>query len=153
MASAAQKRTHSSSKEDVVYQTTSRTTTTTTTTTVVTTTTNGLGTTKETAILVDSDSDGIPTGKPIRKKKATMRYPCGSGKWVLIPDEMLDNYDLTAACKTCGRHPHAQKIVYKHPYFMHDESGDYVCPYGDCSGDVNYVCFDCRSGFQNSKRV
>jgi hypothetical protein len=137
--------------DDVVHRTASWTTMTTTvatTTTVVTTMTNGPGTTKETAILlVDDDEPTVNVQTPPAKKKAKAKangsFSCGSKKWVRIPDDQISAYDVSA-CRVCPHHPRSQTQVYSLAYFKHNEDGDYECPYGDCAGDVRFVCFMCR---------
>lgn len=168
----------SNGMDDVVHRTTSRTTATATatstaattatatasatttvttvTTTVVTTTataatttaTTAKGSTKETAIHIDSDPDIISTGKPVKKKSkrshdARGSYPCGCKKWVQIPDELIDAYEVSV-CRICSRHPNSKCEVYMFAHFVHEEGGDYECPYGDCEGNVRYLCYECR---------
>ncbi len=130
--------------DDVVHRTASWTTTTTTVTS------NIPGTTKETAILLlDDDSEPLVQTQPAKKKarevdaQAKGSFPCGSKKWVRIPDDQIAAYDITA-CRACPHHPHTSTTVYSLAYFKHDEDGDYECPYGDCVGDVRFVCFMCR---------
>lgn len=134
---ASYKRAHTANTmDDVVHRTASWTTTTTTvatTTTVVTTMTNGPGTTKETAILL-VDDDREPTvhvqTQPAKKKaknQAKGSFPCGSKKWVRIPDDQIAAYDISA-CRACPNHPHTPSTVFSLAYFKHDEDGDYECP-------------------------
>lgn len=105
------------------------------------------GTTKETAILLlDDDSEPTVQTQPAKKKAKSQKkgsFPCGSRKWVRIPDDQVAEYDVSA-CRVCPRHPHTSTTVYSLAYFKHDEDGDYECPNGDCAGDVRFVCFMCR---------
>lgn len=150
---ASYKRAHSDTATEpmaVVQRTTSRTTTTTvaTTTTTVVTTSNGLGTTKETAIRIEDDPEVIHIEKPVKKKSKRSHdvrgsYPCGCKKWVHIPDDLIDAYDVSV-CRICSRHPNSKYEVYMFAHFVHEEGGDYECPYGDCEGNVRYLCYECR---------
>ncbi len=151
---ASYKRAHTdNTMDDADHRTASwtSTTTVTTTTTTTTTVTNGNGqapgTTKETAILLlDDDSEPTVQTQPAKKKAKCLSkgsFPCGSKKWVRIPDDQIAAYDVSA-CRACPHHPHSLTQVYSLAYFKHDEDGDYECPYGDCAGDVRFVCFMCR---------
>ena len=146
---ASYKRAHdANTMDDVVHRTASWTTTTVTTTTTTTTVTSNIpGTTKETAIMLVDDDEPVNVQTPPAKKKAKSQakgsFPCGSKKWVRIPDDQISAYDVSA-CRACPHHPRSLTQVYSLAYFKHDEDGDYECPYGDCAGDVRFVCFMCR---------
>jgi hypothetical protein len=66
-------------------------------------------------------------------------------KWLPIPDEEADSYDVEVVRK-CTACADAGRKSYKHPFVVHgNDVADYIC--FECSEDVDvaFVCMTCRA--------
>jgi hypothetical protein len=77
-----------------------------------------------------------------KKQYKFQGYPCGDYKWVEIHSDKIADYDLPNCIKCTN---HGKQMVYRHPFFVHSEHGEYECPNGSCSGDVKYICRICNN--------
>ncbi len=86
------------------------------------------------------------TTTTITTTKTTTKYAKPKcTKWLPIPDEEVDAYDVEVVRK-CNACADAGRKSYKHPYVIHNKDvADYVC--FECGEDVDvaFVCKPCRS--------
>ncbi len=88
-----------------------------------------------------SDESAMQTIKPAKKRKF-QSYPCGDYKWVEINSHQISDYGLPN-CIRCKNHGKLE--IYRQPFFVHSEYGEYECPKGTCSGDVKFICRVCNN--------
>jgi hypothetical protein len=84
----------------------------------------------------------IRTSKTKDESKQAVKYPCGCHKWVEIHHDKISEYDIPN-CVRCRKH--GKLLVYRHPFFVHDEMGEYECPDGNCPGNVRFLCIMCNN--------
>lgn len=65
-------------------------------------------------------------------------------KWVEVPADIIDSYDMAQMTKCVSCHKKARATVYAIPYVVHDITGDYTCFKCGESCNIKYMCPYCN---------
>jgi len=73
-------------------------------------------------------------------------------KWVEVPTEKIESYDMAqiTKCGTCRSRRNA--IIYAVPYVVHDTLGDYICFKCGESCNIKYMCPQCSGSLNQQLR-